>query len=125
LYTTNSFLSFNTTFFYLLFSHSLSIMKSFFALSLAVAVSAAPTAITPRTDAPFGIKKGLAYNNGALTGVLSTSGSATWAYNWGTSSSAPKFQCVEPCYHFRNYMRAENFQELSFSFSETLFAITS
>jgi len=89
-YTT--FLSFKTTLFYLLLSLSLPSMKSFFALGLAAAVSAAPTAITPRTDAPFGNKKGLAYNDGAITSVLSTSGSATWAYNWGTASNAPKFQ---------------------------------
>jgi hypothetical protein len=78
-------------------------MKYFFALSLAAAVSAAPTAITPRTDAPFGIKKGLAYNNGAITNVLSTSGSATWAYNWGTASNAPKFQYVKRCHCCRSY----------------------
>ena len=46
------------------------------------------------TDAPYGIKKGLAYNNGAVTDILSRPGSATWAYNWGAAQSAPKFQQI-------------------------------
>ncbi|KAK5658390.1 hypothetical protein OQA88_2367 [Cercophora sp. LCS_1] len=46
------------------------------------------------TDAPYGIKKGLAYNNGAITDILSRPGSATWAYNWGAAQHAPKFQQI-------------------------------
>ena len=65
-------------------------------VALAVAVTAAPTKlpVLSRTDAPYGIKKGLAYNNGAATNVLSRPGSATWAYNWGTAQDAPLFQQI-------------------------------
>ena len=46
------------------------------------------------TDAPYGIKKGLAYNDGGITNILSRPGSATWAYNWGAGQQAPKFQQI-------------------------------
>lgn len=46
------------------------------------------------SDTPFGIKKGLAYNNGAVTPSFSRDGSATWAYNWGAKPSAPMFQQI-------------------------------
>ncbi len=67
---------------------------------LATAFAAAAAVASPlnftlgSTDAPSGNKKGLAYNNGAITGILSRSGSATWAYNWGTKLDAPKFQQI-------------------------------
>lgn len=72
------------------------------ALAILAFASAAPTAepsfnetLEARgTDAPYGIKKGLAYNNGGITGVLSRAGSATWAYNWGAAPNAPKFQQI-------------------------------
>jgi hypothetical protein len=57
-----------------------------------------PHQLFNRTDAPFGIKKGLAYNNGAITGILSRPNSATWAYNWGTYLDAPKFQQIPMCH---------------------------
>ncbi|KAH8887253.1 hypothetical protein GQ53DRAFT_750069 [Thozetella sp. PMI_491] len=50
--------------------------------------------LNARTDAPFGIKKGLAYNDGSITNILSRPGSATWAYNWGAAQNAPKFQQI-------------------------------
>ena len=53
------------------------------------------------TDAPFGIKKGLAYNNGGITGLFSRPGSATWAYNWGAAQNAPKFQQIPMCWGLR------------------------
>lgn len=46
------------------------------------------------SDTPFGIKKGLAYNNGAVTTSFSRDGSATWAYNWGATPGAPMFQQI-------------------------------
>lgn len=46
------------------------------------------------SDTPFGIKKGLAYNNGAVTPSFSRDGSATWAYNWGATPGAPLFQQI-------------------------------
>jgi hypothetical protein len=60
-------------------------MSSFLVVTaLAVLAAAAPMnqTLEQRTDAPYGIKKGLAYNNGAVTNILSRPGSATWAYNW-------------------------------------------
>ena len=70
-------------------------MYALLATVLAAVVAAAPANLTlPRSDAPFGDKKGLAYNNGAITSVLSKSGSATWAYNWGTALNAPLFQQI-------------------------------
>ncbi|TVY75710.1 hypothetical protein LSUE1_G008240 [Lachnellula suecica] len=71
-------------------------MQLLHALYLAALASAAPTTKSRRftTDAPFGNKKGLAYNSGADTSVLSTTGSATWAYNWGAARNAPKFQQI-------------------------------
>jgi hypothetical protein len=59
-----------------------------------------------RTDAPFGDKKGLAYNNGDITNILSRGGSATWAYNWGTYFAAPKFQQI-PMYHDPGYRQGD------------------
>jgi hypothetical protein len=50
--------------------------------------------IMARTDAPYGIKKGLAYNDGSITSILSRPNSATWAYNWGTAMNAPLFQQI-------------------------------
>ncbi|KAH8881100.1 hypothetical protein GQ53DRAFT_888809 [Thozetella sp. PMI_491] len=83
-------------------------MKAVLVAALAAVAAAAPTepstssagneTLQARTDAPFGIKKGLAYNNGGITGVLSRPNSATWAYNWGTALNAPKFQQI-PMYH--------------------------
>ncbi len=43
---------------------------------------------------PTESRKALAYNNGAITNLLSHPGSATWAYNWGTALDAPKFQQI-------------------------------
>jgi len=79
------------------------------ALGLATLTSAAPHreihgSSSPRnlhlhlhrrgTDAPYGIKKGLAYNDGEAIKTLSQSNSATWAYNWGTASDATQFQQI-------------------------------
>ncbi|KAK3318136.1 hypothetical protein B0H66DRAFT_556328 [Apodospora peruviana] len=52
------------------------------------------TLVARGTDAPFGIKKGLAYNDAGKINTLSRSGSATWAYNWGAARDAPKFQGI-------------------------------
>jgi hypothetical protein len=54
--------------------------------------------LAARTDAPFGNKKGLAYNQAWVTDVLSRPGSATWAYNWGTWQGAPRFQQIPMCW---------------------------
>jgi hypothetical protein len=63
--------------------------------ALAGLAAAIPTKeLTARTDAPFGIKKGLAYNDGSITSILSRQNSATWAYNWGTALNAPQFQQI-------------------------------
>ncbi len=64
------------------------------AFAAAAALASPVNTTLRRTDAPFGIKKGLAYNNGAITNILSLHGSATWAYNWGTAMAAPKFQQI-------------------------------
>ncbi|KAI9746308.1 MAG: hypothetical protein M1818_000019 [Claussenomyces sp. TS43310] len=73
-------------------------MKIFLATAFAALAAAAPASynrnLTSLTDAPYGDKKGLAYNNGDITTVLSQSGSATWAYNWGTALNAPLFQQI-------------------------------
>jgi len=62
--------------------------------AFAALAAAAPTSVVRRTDAPYGIKKGLAYNDGNAIKVLSQAGSATWAYNWGTALNAPAFQQI-------------------------------
>lgn len=51
---------------------------------------------TRGTDAPYGNKKGLAYDvkDASKTGVMSRDKSATWAYNWGPQALAPKFQQI-------------------------------
>jgi hypothetical protein len=71
-------------------------MKAIITASLVTLAVAAPSnqTLLARTDAPYGIKKGLAYNNGAVTNVLSRPNSATWAYNWGAAMNAPKFQQI-------------------------------
>jgi hypothetical protein len=76
----------------------------FLVAGLAAAVAAVPVAepephqLFNRTDAPFGIKKGLAYNNGGITNILSRPNSATWAYNWDSAPNAPKFQQIPMCW---------------------------
>ncbi|KAK0382966.1 hypothetical protein NLU13_8882 [Sarocladium strictum] len=50
------------------------------------------------TDAPGGIKKGLAYNDANLIGILAREGSASWAYNWGAALDAPQFQGIPMCW---------------------------
>lgn len=83
----------------------ISVTRLSFTLSLAImliltafvtAAIAAPTnhGLQRRTDAPFGIKKGLAYNDGSQVHTLSRTGSATWAYNWGSEPNAPGFQQI-------------------------------
>jgi hypothetical protein len=80
----------------------IAIMNTLSVILLAALATAAPlttpelanATVARRTDAPFGIKKGLAYNNGAITSILSQTGSATWAYNWGTDLNAPLFQQI-------------------------------
>ncbi|KAK0715443.1 glycosyl hydrolase catalytic core-domain-containing protein [Lasiosphaeris hirsuta] len=63
-------------------------------LPLAAEPREANHTLSARTDAPYGIKKGLAYNDGSITNVLSRPGSATWAYNWGAAPNAPRFQQI-------------------------------
>jgi hypothetical protein len=46
------------------------------------------------SDTPFGIKKGIVYQDGAVTPSFSRDGSATWAYNWGAAPGAPMFQQI-------------------------------
>lgn len=71
-------------------------MKSFLVSMLAVVATAAPLSVdvSKRTDTPYGIKKGLAYNNGPLVSHLSLPDSAVWAYNWGASPNAPAYQQI-------------------------------
>ena len=56
-----------------------------------------------RGDAPFGIKKGIAYERGRpdITNSFSRDGSATWSYNWGAQPNAPRFQQI-PMYWGNN-----------------------
>ncbi|KAL8297925.1 hypothetical protein RB597_007082 [Gaeumannomyces tritici] len=68
------------------------------AFPLNTTFDAAEAILRRQTDAPYKIKKGLAYNNGAITNVLSKPGSATWAYNWGAAMNAPKFQQIPMCW---------------------------
>ncbi|KAH8884414.1 hypothetical protein GQ53DRAFT_752260 [Thozetella sp. PMI_491] len=72
---------------------ALLLATAFAGLAAALPTELNSTLVT-RTDAPFGIKKGLAYNNGAITDILSRPNSATWSYNWGTALNAPKFQQI-------------------------------
>ncbi|KAK0750896.1 glycosyl hydrolase catalytic core-domain-containing protein [Schizothecium vesticola] len=46
------------------------------------------------SDTPFGIKKGIVYQDDAVTPSFSRDGSATWAYNWGAAPGAPMFQQI-------------------------------
>lgn len=50
------------------------------------------------TDAPYGIKKGVAFNNPDAAQILSRPGSATWSYNWGAITNAPAFQQIPMCH---------------------------
>ncbi|KAM7213950.1 Glycosyl hydrolase catalytic core domain containing protein [Rhypophila decipiens] len=50
------------------------------------------------TDAPFGIKKGVAFNNPDAAQILSRPNSATWSYNWGGVTNAPAFQQIPMCH---------------------------
>jgi hypothetical protein len=68
-------------------------MKIFF-ITVFAAIAAAAPVLKSRSDAPYGDKKGLAYNDGSITSLLSQPGSATWSYNWGTALDAPLFQQI-------------------------------
>ena len=77
-------------------------MSAFLALSFAALAAALPaniSTILPRTDAPFGNKKGLAFEqwHSDILPVLSRDGSATWAYNWQGAIDAPQYQAIPMC----------------------------
>jgi len=68
-------------------------MKSFIVAALAAMAAAAP-ATKRGSDAPRGDKKGLAYNEAGVTASLAMAGGASWAYNWGVSTGATKYQQI-------------------------------
>lgn len=66
------------------------------------AASAAPAAVSKRSSAPYGVKKGVCYpaGDGSAAQVLAVSGHGpTWSYNWGTAEQAPKYEQIPMCFN--------------------------